>query len=230
MTAYVTVELNPAFFPGAPDVWPPHPFAYTPADLPGAAGMQHHALLPALHAAHHAAAAQVPVRSYLWLPLTPTDNTMDHNNNNKTTVVATSQTPGNHQNDDNCHMTTTSLVSQPLPLPLPLPSCTGQQEGIPTYQNPPVHPTPPPLSVASAMAKLQPTQECQEQHPPLQKTLQGCVPQSLLITESFNKIHVSCTTRHSRYSLFQIAMHISRTSSLQLNDSSLAEEWVHQAI
>jgi len=61
-----SVELNPAFFPGAPDVWPHHPFAYTPADLPGAAGLQHHhALLPALHAAHHAAAAQVPVRSYL---------------------------------------------------------------------------------------------------------------------------------------------------------------------
>lgn len=61
----VSVELNPAFFPGAPDVWPPHPLAYT-AELPGAAaaaaaGLQHHpALFPALH-------AQVPVRSYLWL-------------------------------------------------------------------------------------------------------------------------------------------------------------------
>lgn len=59
----VSVELNPAFFPGAPDVWPPHPLAYT-AELPGAAaaaaaGLQHHpALFPALH-------AQVPVRSYL---------------------------------------------------------------------------------------------------------------------------------------------------------------------
>ena len=77
------VELNPAFFPGAPDVWPHHPFAYTPADLPGAAGLQHHhALLPALHAAHHAAAAQVPVRSYLWLPLTNTTNSTEINNNN----------------------------------------------------------------------------------------------------------------------------------------------------
>ncbi|XP_064099338.1 uncharacterized protein LOC135210366 isoform X4 [Macrobrachium nipponense] len=49
------VELNHAFFPGAPDVWPPHPLAYT-AELPGAAaaaaaGLQHHpALFPALHA------------------------------------------------------------------------------------------------------------------------------------------------------------------------------------
>ncbi|XP_071514034.1 uncharacterized protein cpo isoform X2 [Panulirus ornatus] len=45
-------KLNPAFFPGAPDVWPPHPLAYT-AELPGtaAAGLQHHpALFPALHA------------------------------------------------------------------------------------------------------------------------------------------------------------------------------------
>ncbi|XP_042236465.1 LOW QUALITY PROTEIN: protein couch potato-like [Homarus americanus] len=45
-------QLNPAFFPGAPDVWP-HPLAYT-AELPGsaaAAGLQHHpALFPALHA------------------------------------------------------------------------------------------------------------------------------------------------------------------------------------
>ncbi|XP_018024927.1 uncharacterized protein LOC108680574 isoform X1 [Hyalella azteca] len=69
------VELNPAFFPGAPDVWPPHPFAYTPADLPGAAGLQHHhALFPALQAAHHAAAAQVPTS--LGLPTTATDYTM----------------------------------------------------------------------------------------------------------------------------------------------------------
>lgn len=62
---FTGLELNPAFFPGAPDVWPPHPLAYT-AELPGAAaaaaaGLQHHpALFPALH-------AQVPVRSYLWL-------------------------------------------------------------------------------------------------------------------------------------------------------------------
>ncbi|XP_047739116.1 RNA-binding protein with multiple splicing isoform X3 [Hyalella azteca] len=61
MHPFPGLELNPAFFPGAPDVWPPHPFAYTPADLPGAAGLQHHhALFPALQAAHHAAAAQVP--------------------------------------------------------------------------------------------------------------------------------------------------------------------------
>ncbi|XP_068245326.1 protein couch potato-like isoform X8 [Palaemon carinicauda] len=50
-----TGQLNHAFFPGAPDVWPPHPLAYT-AELPGAAaaaaaGLQHHpALFPALHA------------------------------------------------------------------------------------------------------------------------------------------------------------------------------------
>ncbi|MPC68385.1 hypothetical protein E2C01_062585 [Portunus trituberculatus] len=60
----VALELNTAFFPGGPDVWPPHPLAYT-AELPGsaaaaAASLQHHhpALFPALH-------AQVPVRSYL---------------------------------------------------------------------------------------------------------------------------------------------------------------------
>ncbi|XP_042881872.1 uncharacterized protein LOC122259284 isoform X2 [Penaeus japonicus] len=52
---FTGLELNPAFFPGAPDVWPPHPLAYT-AELPGAAaaaaaGLQHHpALFPALHA------------------------------------------------------------------------------------------------------------------------------------------------------------------------------------
>jgi len=65
MHPFPGLELNPAFFPGAPDVWPPHPFAYTPADLQGSlqGSLQHHhhaALLPALHAAHHAAAAQVP--------------------------------------------------------------------------------------------------------------------------------------------------------------------------
>merc|ERR1711970_79416 len=32
---FTGLELNPAFFPGAPDVWPPHPLAY--ADLPSAA-------------------------------------------------------------------------------------------------------------------------------------------------------------------------------------------------
>nr|XP_053629350.1 LOW QUALITY PROTEIN: protein couch potato-like [Cherax quadricarinatus] len=49
---FTGLKLNPAFFPGAPDVWPPHPLAYT-AELPGtaAAGLQHHpALFPALHA------------------------------------------------------------------------------------------------------------------------------------------------------------------------------------
>nr|XP_045614048.1 U1 small nuclear ribonucleoprotein A-like isoform X3 [Procambarus clarkii] len=58
-----TGQLNPAFFPGAPDVWPPHPLAYT-AELPGAAaGLQHHpALFPALH-------AQVPPQ--LALPHAP---------------------------------------------------------------------------------------------------------------------------------------------------------------
>ncbi|KAK8379327.1 hypothetical protein O3P69_019310 [Scylla paramamosain] len=61
---FTGLELNTAFFPGGPDVWPPHPLAYT-AELPGsaaaaAASLQHHhpALFPALH-------AQVPVRSYL---------------------------------------------------------------------------------------------------------------------------------------------------------------------
>nr|XP_045614060.1 protein couch potato-like isoform X12 [Procambarus clarkii] len=60
---FTGLELNPAFFPGAPDVWPPHPLAYT-AELPGAAaGLQHHpALFPALH-------AQVPPQ--LALPHAP---------------------------------------------------------------------------------------------------------------------------------------------------------------
>ncbi|KAK8379326.1 hypothetical protein O3P69_019310 [Scylla paramamosain] len=53
---FTGLELNTAFFPGGPDVWPPHPLAYT-AELPGsaaaaAASLQHHhpALFPALHA------------------------------------------------------------------------------------------------------------------------------------------------------------------------------------
>ncbi|XP_063596832.1 protein couch potato-like isoform X13 [Penaeus indicus] len=64
---FTGLELNPAFFPGAPDVWPPHPLAYT-AELPGAAaaaaaGLQHHpALFPALH-------AQVPSPFLLQPPL-----------------------------------------------------------------------------------------------------------------------------------------------------------------
>ncbi|XP_047485202.1 protein couch potato-like isoform X9 [Penaeus chinensis] len=63
---FTGLELNPAFFPGAPDVWPPHPLAYT-AELPGAAaaaaaGLQHHpALFPALH-------AQVPQSHFLLQP------------------------------------------------------------------------------------------------------------------------------------------------------------------
>lgn len=53
------LDLGTPFFPGGPELWH-HPLAYsTAAELPGAAALQHAALVhPALH-------PQVPVRSYL---------------------------------------------------------------------------------------------------------------------------------------------------------------------
>lgn len=126
------VELNPAFFPGAPDVWPPHPFAYTPADLPGAAGLQHHHLLPALHAAHHAAAAaQVPVRSYLWLPLT-------HNycSSDTATILGAINTTSVKDYDNMFRMvmaimTSPSLISQTRPMTMKS-TLTKTTQPIPT--------------------------------------------------------------------------------------------------
>ncbi|KAL7638116.1 UNVERIFIED_CONTAM: hypothetical protein RMT77_011741 [Armadillidium vulgare] len=63
---FTGLELNPTFFPGTPDVWSPHPLAYTATELPGAPGLQHHpALFPALQVPK--ASNQNPCADLLWL-------------------------------------------------------------------------------------------------------------------------------------------------------------------